>query len=195
MSAGAVPLILGRTTGDTDRGWLFALLATCITLTIITGFSFGGGSRIRAPLELIVPLLAGMGLVRVIRSFGTIPVKLPDEQSLGSEANAKPILAVLIPVFNEVHSIKRLMKRVLSSTTDLDLRVFVVDDCSSDGSGMALDQLASEDSAITVLHHTANRGKGAATRTAIEAARGDFAIIQDAGFSMTPTTILVLALL
>ena len=74
------------------------------------------------------------------------------------------------------------MKRVLSSTTDLDLRVFVVDDCSSDGSGMALDQLASEDSRITVLHHTANRGKGPlfAPLSRLPRCNLKLAIIQDA---------------
>jgi hypothetical protein len=44
-------------------------LVICLLLTLSSGISFGAGSRLRAPLELIVPLLAAVGLVRAIRTF------------------------------------------------------------------------------------------------------------------------------
>ncbi len=48
-----------------DRGWLMAMLMISILLTLTAGVSFGAGARYRVPLELIVPLLAGVGFVRV----------------------------------------------------------------------------------------------------------------------------------
>ncbi|MEK6802001.1 MAG: glycosyltransferase family 39 protein [Nitrospirota bacterium] len=48
-----------------DRNWLLAMLIICCALTLTAGVSFGAGSRYRVPLEPIVPLLAGVGLVRL----------------------------------------------------------------------------------------------------------------------------------
>lgn len=56
-----------RDDGFIHRKWLVSALSICLLLTLASGFSFGAGSRFRAPLELIVPLLAGVGLVRTIR--------------------------------------------------------------------------------------------------------------------------------
>lgn len=56
-----------RDDGLIKRKWLVSFLGICLLLTTASGLSFGAGSRFRAPLELIVPLLAGVGLVRVIR--------------------------------------------------------------------------------------------------------------------------------
>ncbi|THJ18023.1 MAG: glycosyltransferase family 39 protein [Nitrospira sp. CG24B] len=57
--------------GDRDFGmiqwkWLVALLGICLLLTLASGITFGAGSRLRAPMELIVPLLAAIGLMRLI---------------------------------------------------------------------------------------------------------------------------------
>lgn len=56
-----------RDDGLIERKWILSLLSICLLLTLTSGFSFGGASRFRAPLELIIPLLAGVGLVRAIR--------------------------------------------------------------------------------------------------------------------------------
>jgi hypothetical protein len=53
--------------GVIDRGFLLTMLVICLLLTLSSGISFGTGSRSRAPLELIVPLLASIGLLRQVR--------------------------------------------------------------------------------------------------------------------------------
>jgi len=54
--------------GTIDRGWLVTLLGISLLLTLASGVSYGGGSRMRISLELIIPLLAGVGLIRLLRS-------------------------------------------------------------------------------------------------------------------------------
>jgi hypothetical protein len=52
--------------GQIDRSWLITLLAICLALNFSGGIAFGQGSRYRTPLELIVPLLAGIGVIRLL---------------------------------------------------------------------------------------------------------------------------------
>jgi 4-amino-4-deoxy-L-arabinose transferase-like glycosyltransferase len=80
-----------------DRRLLSTLLAVCLLLTIATGVSFGAGARYRAPLELIVPLFAGIGLVRFIHSTQRIEFHRPttrlrriSEQSVRATPADKP---------------------------------------------------------------------------------------------------------
>ena len=49
-----------------DRNWLVTMLVICSAVTLTAGVSFGAGARYRIALELIVPLLAGVGLVRMV---------------------------------------------------------------------------------------------------------------------------------
>lgn len=60
--------ILGRAQADEciDRNWLLTMLIICLAITLTAGVSFGAGARYRIALELIVPLLAGVGLVRIV---------------------------------------------------------------------------------------------------------------------------------
>lgn len=56
-----------RDGGVIQRKWLVALLGICLLLTLTSGVAYGAGARLRVPLELIVPLLAAIGLVRLGR--------------------------------------------------------------------------------------------------------------------------------
>lgn len=55
-----------RDGGVIQRKWLIAVLSICLLLTLTSGITYGQGSRLRAPMELIVPLLAALGLMRII---------------------------------------------------------------------------------------------------------------------------------
>jgi glycosyltransferase involved in cell wall biosynthesis len=100
-------------------------------------------------------------------------------------------LSVLVPVYNERHVVEMSLRRVLDLNHQLikSLEVIVVDDCSTDGTRDVLQQLAQEDSRITLLFHETNQGKGATIRTAIAQATGDIAIIHDADLEYNPEDI------
>lgn len=61
----------GQSDEAIDRNWLLAMLLICFALTMTAGVSFGAGSRYRVPLEPIVPLLAGVGVVQLAGTFRT----------------------------------------------------------------------------------------------------------------------------
>jgi glycosyltransferase involved in cell wall biosynthesis len=90
-------------------------------------------------------------------------------------------LSVLIPVYNERETIDQILEAVLA--IDVAGEVIVVDDCSTDGTS---DLLAGWADRVRLLRHPVNRGKGAAVRTAMDAATGDAVIIQDADLEYDP---------
>jgi glycosyltransferase involved in cell wall biosynthesis len=91
-------------------------------------------------------------------------------------------LSVVIPVYNEIQTIKEILDRVQSVPQDKE--IIVVDDRSTDGTREWLTQISNNN--ITVLFHPVNTGKGAALRTGFEHCTGDIVIIQDADLEYDP---------
>jgi len=95
-------------------------------------------------------------------------------------------LSVLMPVYNEVRTLERIVDAVLSAPIDLAIELVVVDDGSTDGSRELLAELAGRDTRIRPILHDRNCGKAEAVRTAIGEMTGDLAIVQDADLEYSP---------
>ena len=91
-------------------------------------------------------------------------------------------LSILMPVYNERTVVERCISLVLTAPLpeNLERELVIVDDCSTDGTFAILERLAAAFPRIRLYRHEKNRGKGAAVRTAIEKAGGDFSLFQDA---------------
>lgn len=105
---------------------------------------------------------------------------------------SKPILTILIPVYNE----KKTILKILERTTQLHIdnyEVIVVDDASKDGSGQIIDKFVknfrSKNVALSLVRHEKNKGKGAGIQTALKKARGTYFVIQDADLEYDPADI------
>jgi glycosyltransferase involved in cell wall biosynthesis len=98
-------------------------------------------------------------------------------------------LSILMPVYNERTVVERCISLVLSAPLpeSMERELVIVDDCSTDGTWDILRRLAESYPQIRLYRHEKNSGKGAAVRTAIAYAAGDFSLIQDADLEYDPS--------
>jgi len=94
-----------------------------------------------------------------------------------------PVLSVVMPVFNERHTIEEIIRRVLAVRMRTEL--IVIDDASTDGTTEILEGLQKAHGFV-LLKQPRNHGKGAALRRGFAAVSGDLVIIQDADLEYSP---------
>ena len=96
-------------------------------------------------------------------------------------------LSVLMPAYNEQKTLAAAVKRVLDVEYPCEVELIVVDDGSSDRTAEVLRDLA--EPRLLSHRHPVNAGKGAAIRTAVGLATGDYLIICDADLEYAPEQI------
>jgi glycosyltransferase involved in cell wall biosynthesis len=102
-------------------------------------------------------------------------------------------LSILIPVFNEERTVRKLLDRVsqVQFIGGVKTQLVVVNDCSTDNTDAEVRAFIAAHPGLDVVYrqHAKNQGKGAALHTALEAFTGDFAVVQDADLEYDPNEI------
>ena len=94
-------------------------------------------------------------------------------------------LSIVIPVYNEAKTIKKIIHRVeKADTLGLKKEIIIVDDGSTDGTTQILKKAKLKN--IKIYYRKKNKGKGAALRHGFKKTTGDIILVQDADLEYDP---------
>ena len=124
----------------------------------------------------------------------------------------EPTLSIVIPIYNEVASLTKLLQQVVSVQIGMKKELILVDDFSTDGTRDILQEIESikdisneissyleitempsiadagntDEISVKVFYHDVNKGKGATLRTGFQHITGEITLIQDADLEYDP---------
>ncbi|BCB80712.1 glycosyltransferase family 2 protein [Phytohabitans flavus] len=96
-------------------------------------------------------------------------------------------LSILMPVYNEEDRVAEALKQALAVDYPCEIELVIVDDGSRDGTAEVLGR--TDDARVRVITHKRNAGKGAAIKTAVNSAEGEYMVILDADLEYDPQDI------
>jgi len=98
-------------------------------------------------------------------------------------------ISFVLPTFNEVGNIERLIKEIDRCIQGFAKEFIVVDDNSTDGTWQLVKKMEKQDQRVRLILRTANRGLTPSLQEGIEAAGGNLVSWMDCDLSMPPAKI------
>ena len=100
-------------------------------------------------------------------------------------------LSIIVPVFNEEQTIYQVLLQLVKLKLPCEKEIIVVDDGSTDETKSQISNLKSQPHNVEfkTIYHKTNKGKGAAIKSGIREATGDYILIQDADLEYNPSEI------
>jgi glycosyltransferase involved in cell wall biosynthesis len=109
----------------------------------------------------------------------------------GFDSNPRELglLSVVAPVYNENGTIEEFYSRVCSALEGLPFELVLVDDGSSDGSPLKMEQFAAADPRVRIVYLSRNFGHQTALTAGLDHASGDAVVMLDADLQDPPELI------
>ncbi len=148
----------------------------------VENISVSGKQNQFAPTALVKPPERVQDVLRN-KNDSPLPNSIPESQSPALVTTG--VLSVLMPIYNECATLPGLLERI--QAVPVAKEIILVDDASTDGTRELLQtRIDGILPGVRVFYHDRNQGKGAAIRTAIPHATGEFCIIQDGDWEYDP---------
>lgn len=112
---------------------------------------------------------------------------MPDTESRKTVQSSTDLISIVVPVYNVEEYLNQCIDSILVQTYQ-KLEIILVDDGSTDGSGMVCDKYAAKDSRIKVIHQK-NRGLSGARTAGQEIAHGTYITFIDSDDWVCPDMI------
>lgn len=110
--------------------------------------------------------------------------QLPQEASslhMSQIVKVPPRFSLVVPCYNEENAIARTVEQLMATLQAAGTyEIVIVNDGSTDGTAAALERLAESDPGLRIVHHSRNKGYGAALKTGIRHSSSDLIVITDA---------------